>query len=296
LQKQWKKPIIKSTNPALDPRITPLRKDLAARSLEGRVTSEKFCDGTPYQLVHGLTDLYHRPDEKAPLLSQLLYGEIFIVYDIKDGWAWGQAARDDYVGYCPIDALSPDIMPSTHYLTNLCSHIFPEPDPKSRPVGQIFMMSDLSVSHALPHKGFVQLTDGNWVYATHVSNIIGTDPVAEALNFIYAPYLWGGKSCIGLDCSALIQLAFASVGISLPRDSDQQEKALGQKLSDDDVPQRGDIAFFPGHVGFMLDDMHLLHANAHHMRVSIDPLRDVIDIVSFQTDAPPLSCIKRLKT
>ncbi|PCI33506.1 MAG: peptidase P60 [Alphaproteobacteria bacterium] len=278
-----------------DPRVTPLRADLAASSLEGHFTAERYCDGTEYQVVHGLTNLHSEPDDTSPLNSQMLYGEHFIVYEIKNGWAWGQAGRDDYVGYCRVDALSPDLFLSTHHVTNLCSHIYREPDPKSPLVGQVFMMSQISVINEVPTKGFVQLADGNWIFAPHLSKIFGSDPASEALKFLYAPYQWGGKSSIGIDCSGLVQMAFAAVGVSVPRDSDQQEKMLGTPLSDDMIPQQGDIAFFPGHVGFMLDDMHLLHANVHHMRVSIDPLKEVIDIVSFQTDAPPLSCIKRIE-
>ena len=278
-----------------DMRTTPARGDLAARSLKEQIKADKYCDGTEYQLVHGLTNLHSAPDDAAPTTSQLLYGEHFTVYDIKDGWAWGQASRDGYVGYCRADALSANLLPSTHHVTNLSSHIFPEPSAKSTPVGQIFMMSHVSVINEVPTKGFVELADGNWIFAPHISNIFGTDPASEALKFLYAPYIWGGNSCAGIDCSGLIQLAFAATGIAVPRDSDQQAKTIGTVLADDEIPQKGDVAFFPGHVGFMLDDMHLLHANMHHMRVSIDPLKEVIDIVSFQTDEPPLSFIKRIE-
>jgi len=278
-----------------DKRITAWRDDIAAKELEGLVVSEKFVDGTEYQVARGLCGLYGSPDANQALLTQLLYGEKFTVYDIKDGWAWGQSAQDQYVGYCPVDMLSPDILETTHHVSALSTHIYPEPDLKTRPLDHIHLMSEISLAGDEHHEGFVQMSDGNWIFAQHISDICGTDPVAEALKFLYAPYLWGGKSCAGLDCSALVQLAFATVGISVPRDSDMQEKVIGTALGDDDVPQNGDLAFFPGHVGFMLDDMHLLHANAHHMRVSIDPLREVIDIVSFQTDEPPLTSIRRLK-
>ncbi|PHZ86653.1 NlpC/P60 family protein [Paremcibacter congregatus] len=281
------------TTSSLDPRLTPARADLAAAFLKGRVTAKRFCEGTRYQLIDGLTNLYGAPDANTPLQTQLLYGEYFTVYDIKDGWAWGQAEKDSYVGYCRADALSPDLHPGTHYVTNLSSHIYSEPNPKSPAVGQVYMMSNVAVINEIPQRGFVQLADGNWIFAPHISKDYGVDPLSEALKFLYAPYLWGGKSSIGIDCSGLIQLAFAATGVFLPRDSDLQAEMIGTTLDDDAVPQRGDIAFFPGHVGFMLDDMHLLHANAHHMRVSIDPLRDVIDIVSFQTDEPPLRFIKR---
>ncbi|WP_417319976.1 NlpC/P60 family protein [Emcibacter sp.] len=276
-----------------DSRITPCRKDIAADFLKDTVQAEKYVPGATYQVARGLAPLYGIPDRHTPLVSQLLYGEIFTVYEEKDGWAWGQAARDNYVGYCPLDCLSPDIYDSTHHVEALSTHIYAEPDPKSEPLHHIFQMSEVCVANPAQNKGFVQLVDGNWIYATHISNHYGTDPVAEALKLLYAPYLWGGKSCAGLDCSALIQLSFATTGVFMPRDSDQQESCIGRVLDDDDIPQRGDVAFFPGHVGFMLDDMHLLHANAHHMRVSIDPLKDVINIVSFQTDKPPLSCIRR---
>lgn len=279
-----------------DPRITPVRMDLAASSLKGHVKADRYCDGTKYQLVHGLTNLHSGPDAKSTVTSQLLYGEHFMVYEIRNGWAWGQASDDGYVGYCRADALSPDLFPTTHHVTSLCSHIFTEPDPKSPTAGQVFMMSHVSVINEVPTRGFVQLADGNWIFATHISNIYGVDPASEAMKFLYAPYLWGGKSSMGIDCSALVQLSFAAVGISVPRDSDQQAKIIGTPLPDDAVPQQGDIAFFPGHVGFMLDDMHLLHANVHHMRVSIDPLREVIDVISFQTEEPPLTFIKRIET
>ncbi|WP_321397172.1 NlpC/P60 family protein [Emcibacter sp.] len=279
-----------------DPRTSPYRQDIAADFLKGTVEVDKYVQGTQYQVAHGIAPLYATPDRHSPLSSQLLYGELFTVFEEKDGWAWGQAERDSYVGYCPIEYLSPDIFDSTHHVEALSTHIYAAPDPKSEPVRQVFQMSEVSVADPMQVKGFVRLVDGNWIYATHVSSHFGTDPVSEALKLLYAPYLWGGKSSAGLDCSALIQLAFATTGIRVPRDSDMQEAAIGEALEDDDVPQRGDIAFFPGHVGFMLDDMHLLHANAHHMRVSIDPLKDVINIVSFQTDKPPLSCIKRITT
>tara|TARA_B100001939_G_scaffold293584_1_gene266215 strand:- start:6111 stop:6977 length:867 start_codon:yes stop_codon:yes gene_type:complete len=282
------------TETSHDPRITPWRQDIAAAHLEGQVSSARFVEGQRYQVAAGLAPLYARPDRTAPLCSQLLFGELFTVYEEKDGWAWGQAEKDGYVGYCLLGDLSPDIFPSTHHVEALSTHIYSAPDPKSHALRQIYLMSEVSVADPTPQGGFVQLADGGWIYATHISNHFGTDPVSEALKLLYAPYLWGGKSCAGIDCSGLIQLAFATAGLAVPRDSDMQEAALGRVLDDDDVPQRGDLAFFPGHVGFMLDDMHLLHANAHHMRVSIDPLKEVIDIVRLQTDKPPLSSIRRM--
>lgn len=278
----------------LDKKIHAYRDDIADIRLKNKVSAKKFISGEKYQTAAGIASIFTVADIKSPQTSQLLYGEYFNVFEIKDGWAWGQSLKDGYVGYCLATNLTPDLHKTTHHITALSTHIYPVPDLKSLPVDRLYMMSDISVISEKQQNGFIPLADGNWIYATHVSKNYGVDPVPEALKFLYSPYLWGGRSNAGIDCSGLIQIAFASVGIQIPRDTYMQEKELGIRLADDETPNHGDLAFFPGHVGIMLDDMHLLHANAHHMRVSIDPLHEVIDVVSFQTDKPPLTCIKRL--
>lgn len=280
----------------LDKRLFAYRDDIANIKLKDQVKADEYVSGEKYQVAKGLAPLYSKPDATSVMTSQLLYGEYFTVFEINGDWAWGQGQNDNYVGYCTITNLTPDLHPSTHHVSALSSNIFPAPDLKSPPVDLVHMMSGVSVVEEIQTKGFLPLADGNWIYATHLAKDFGKDPVSEALKFLYTPYLWGGRSNAGIDCSGLIQIAFASVGITVPRDTDMQEAAIGNILDENDVPEHGDLAFFPGHVGFMLDDMHLLHANAHHMRVSIDPLKEVIDIVSFQTDKPPLSCIKRLSS
>ena len=282
------------TGKILDKRLNLYRDDIADIGLKGKIEAEEYVNGEKYQAAIGLTALYGKPDTNSPMVSQLLYGEYFNIFEISGPWAWGKSLKDGYVGYCAVKNLTPDLHQSTHHVSALSSHIYPEPDLKSRPVDVIHMMSDVSVIDEKQQDGFLPLADGNWIYATHISKDYGTDPVSEALKFLYTPYLWGGRSNAGMDCSDLIQVAYASVGIAIPRDSDLQENNFGIKLAEDEVPGHGDLAFFPGHVGIMLDDMHLLHANAHNMRVSIDPLKEVIDIVSFQTDKPPLSSIKRI--
>ena len=284
------------TNIDLDKRLNAFREDIADIKLKDKVKSKEYSTGERYQVAIGILPLFGLPQTDTPMTSQLLYGEYFNVLEIKDDWAWGQSEKDGYVGYCPIGGLSPDLHTPSHHVSALSSHIYSEPDLKTHPVDIVHMMSDVSIVDDKQTNGFLPLADGNWIYATHVARDFGRDPVSEALKFLYTPYLWGGRSNAGIDCSGLVQIAFASVGINVPRDADLQEEAIGVTLGEEDVPEHGDLAFFPGHVGFMLDDMHLLHANAHHMRVSIDPLREVIDIVSFQTDKPPLSCIKRIVT
>ena len=280
-----------------DPRTTPFKDSIAADFLENQLDNNKFTfiKAQKFQTAFGITNLKTQPNISSPLVSQLLYGEKFDVYEIKEGWAWGQSAKDGYVGYCLLEELSPDIFPTTHYLSELSSFIYTDPNAKMPPLTHIHMMSELSLIDDRPHEGFMQLIDGNWIYAEHVSKDFGKCTVSEAMKFLYTPYLWGGRSNAGIDCSGLVQIAFAATGVDVPRDSDMQLKTLGRILNDDEIPQKGDLAFFPSHVGFMLDDIHILHANQHHMRVSINPLREVIDVVSFQTDAPALTCIKRLE-
>lgn len=279
----------------LDKRIYAYRDDIADVTLKNKVNSENFVTPEKYQVARGIAQIYPEPGFSKPLISQLLFGEYFNVFEIKDGWAWGQSVKDGYVGYTSADNLTPDLHEATHHVSAVSTHIYPEPNLKSMPVDKIHMMSDVSVISDKQEEGFVPLADGNWIYATHIAKDFGKDPVSEALKFLYTPYLWGGRTNAGIDCSGLVQIAYSSMGITVPRDADLQENSFGITLKEDEVPAYGDLAFFPGHVGIMLDDMHLLHANAHHMRVSIDPLKDVIDIVSFQTDKPPLSCIKRVE-
>jgi hypothetical protein len=285
-----------------DQRITPIKDSIAADFLKDKLFLEDkleqndfaFIKAQNFQAAIGIIPLQSQPNLESPQVSELLYGEKFDVYEIKEGWAWGQSQKDGYVGYCALSSLSPDIFPTTHYLSELSSFIYAEPNVKIPPLAHIHMLSELSVINERPNKGFVQLIDGNWIYAEHISKDFGKCAVSEAMKFLYTPYLWGGRSNAGIDCSGLVQIALGATGLKVQRDSDMQQGELGRDLKDDEVPQKGDIAFFPGHVGFMLDDIHILHANQHHMRVSIDPLREVIDIVSFQTDEPPLTCIKRL--
>lgn len=280
----------------LDPRINPIRHDLAARRLEDQVSAERFVDGIQYQVTSGILPMRGSASADARQTSQLLFGERFEVFEVKNGIAWGQAFRDDYVGYVEAAHLSADLHQPTHRLCALASHIYPAPDLKTMPLASIYMSCDLAVKNRAPENGFVELESGGWVYARHLAPTAEDQPdfVGTALKFLDAPYLWGGKSSAGLDCSALVQVALRQAGKSIPRDTDLQLQALGPALPLDTPPQRGDIAFFPGHVGIMLDETRILHANATHMAVSIDRLDDVIAIVARASSKPPFLGVCRL--
>lgn len=278
----------------LDPRLHPLRPDLAARRYSKTYAAAKFADGIIHAVVKGRLSMRGRPDPAASQTNELLFGEEFEVYEIKAGWAWGQALRDDYVGYVEASGLTKALPRPSHYVTALASHIYPVADLKTPPLDMVTLGAAVSLKTGPRVLGFAELNTGGWIYARHLSPIaaVETDFVATALKFLGAPYLWGGKSPAGLDCSALTQIALFAAGIKIPRDTDLQLKVLGPALPLDAALARGDIAFFPGHVGIMLDSANLLHANATHMAVTVNPLAEVIAIVAKTVSAPFLGACR----
>lgn len=212
------------------------------------------------------------PGHDARAVSQLLYGEDFAVIDIAGGWAWGYCPHDDYVGYLPAGQLGLPIEP-THIVTAASSLIFSAADIKSPVVHALSIGARLAGVEA---NGFVATATG-FVHSRHVapSRAAAADPVGVAERLLGMPYLWGGRGCSGIDCSGLVQITLGLAGIPAPRDSDQQ-RTLGADIPDGEPLRRGDLVFFPGHVGLMLDSARLIHANAHWMAVTVDPLADVV--------------------
>ena len=263
----------------LDPRVNAFRVDLAAVSLRGRVNAANYSEGWPAQLIAASAPLRREPRFDAVLDTELLFGETVRVYDDNEGWAWVQADYDSYVGYLPADALSGDIGTATHRVAALRTHIYPAADIKAPPLDLISMNARVAVESF--DDQFAQLEGRRFLVMAHLAE---TDSKAEdfvsvAEAFLGTPYLWGGRTSIGLDCSALVQLALQAAGMSAPRDTDMQERAIGSPVPDDSDPtahQRGDLVFWEGHVGIMQDETRLLHANAHHMAVASEPVADAI--------------------
>lgn len=276
----------------LDPRRQAFRADLADRSLEGRVDAARFVEGVPRRVAVPVAPVRRRPEPGAPLDTEALFGETVLVFEDAAGWSWVRLAADcaeaAYVGYVPSDALAPVAVP-THRVGVPRTLLFPAPDIKRPPLSFLPMGALVTVTGtAADHNaGYAALLGGGFVVEQHLEPV-GTaapDYVAVAERFLGAPYLWGGKSVAGIDCSGLVQLACAMAGIDAPRDSDMQERELGTRLAGIEALARGDLVFWKGHVGIMLDGARLLHANAHHMLTAVEPLAEAVARIAARGSA-----------
>jgi cell wall-associated NlpC family hydrolase len=264
--------------PAFDPRITPARPDLAAKALEGKVAAARYVEGRLCEVIEPQAPQRGEPQPDAPLVTEALKGERVTIYDSNsEGWAWGQLAADGYVGWLPSGALGPAGATPTHKVSALRTLAFPGPSIKLPPLEALPFGARLVVARTQDRMAVTTL--GAYVPSAHLVPIDQneTDFVAVAERFLGAPYLWGGKTSLGLDCSGLVQVALTACGISCPRDSDMQERALGTAVSaDPSTLVRGDLVFWKGHVAIVRDGLSLLHANAFHMAVAIEPLAGAI--------------------
>jgi cell wall-associated NlpC family hydrolase len=260
-----------------DARLTPARADLAAAHLRGLVEAHRFAEGRVMQVKASVSAVRRAPAPDAPLETQALHGEAVTVYDVAEGWAWGQLEKDGYVGYLPVVDLANAGTAANHRVVTLSTFVFPRADIKSPPVMALPYGAHLAVTHEAD--GFAVLADAaGFIWASHVQPMRAhaSDPVSIAERFVGVPYLWGGRSAFGIDCSGLVQTAYAACGIALPRDSDLQARDAGDLLAVDAQLKRGDLVFWKGHVGLMMDQVTLLHANAHHMLVAAEPLHEAV--------------------
>ncbi len=257
----------------LDPRRNAFRPDLADARLEGRVAAARFVPGTRREIVAPATALRRHPARDAPLESEALAGEAATVFETRaDGWSWVQLARDRHVGYAETAALAPPGASPTHRLCVPRSHVYPAPDIKAPPVA--WLPLGARVAATAEDERFLKLARGGFVIFRHMVPLDAppeADFVSVAEAFLGVPYLWGGKTGLGADCSGLVQVALDAAGIAAPRDSDMQQAELGTAVAARAALRRGDLVFWKGHVGVMRDAETLLHANGHHMQVASEP-------------------------
>lgn len=271
----------------LDRRLVPARGDLAARHLEGLVEAARFAEPVQHRVAAASAPLRPEPDAAAGLDSELLHGETFAVYEVRDGWAWGQAALDDYVGYVPAAALAPADDPAPdHAVGTQWATIFARPVLKSPPAGALPFRARVAVLDR--SEGFARIGPGRWLNERQLAPLAASEPdwVAVAERFIGAPYVWGGRSPAGLDCSGLVQIARQAAGHACPRDSDMQAAAPGRALTDGASLGRGDLVFWRGHVAVMIDETRIIHANGHFMAVVIEPLAAAIARIEREGGGP----------
>ena len=278
-----------------DRRRNAYRDDLAAESLRGRIAAPRYVAGEARQVVDAAVPLRDTPDPNAGWTTQALFGERVTVYDESEGWAWVQLAGDGYVGYLPDSALSARLQPTTHRVKALGTWLYPAADFKSPPSLALSMNAALCVAEI--GASFARLVNGHFVPTAHIAerDRFAPDFVAAAETFLGVPYVWGGKTRLGVDCSGLLQLALHAAGLTCPRDSDMQLAELGSAVPvGDDLGglARGDLVFWAGHVGIMLDAVRLAHANAHHMAVAIEPLRVAADRIALTGSV--ITAVKRL--
>ena len=278
-----------------DPRLTPARPDLAAKHLEGKVEAARFVEGEILEVMEALAPVRERPYAGAMLMTEALHGERVTIYDRSgEGWAWGQLQRDGYVGWLPEAALARPMMAPTHRLRAIRSFAFPGPSIKLPPVATLSMGSLLTIVRE--DGPFAISREGWFLPRPHVADIGDheNDFVAVAERFLGTPYLWGGKSSLGIDCSGLVQLSLNAAGIDCLRDSDMQQGALGRALDLAEASRlrRGDLLFWNGHVAIARDAETIVHANAHHMATVIENTEAAI--ARIKASGSDLVAIKRL--
>ena len=276
----------------LEPRLNAYRRDIAALHLQGQVEAAQFVDGTVYEVIEPIADLRREPAHEAALDTQALKGERVTVYEVSDeGWAWGQLETDGYVGYLSANALGPVGPLPTHRVCVPRTFGFPGPDIKLPPMIALPMGARVDIARETER---FALDAFNWHYPlSHVAPLAKRQPdfVAVGEMFMNAPYLWGGKSSLGIDCSGLVQIALQLAGVSCPRDTYLQESALGRPKSLTEL-RRGDLIFWKGHVAIACDATTIIHANAHHMMVAKEPVNDAV--TRIKRGGSDVTSVKRL--
>lgn len=285
----------------LDPRVTPLRADgLAAEKLRGEVDADAFAAPQRLRVRAPSAFLRQEPDARSEAVNQVLFGEAFEAYDVQDRWVWGQSRADDYVGWAPREAFAADEWEPDYRVRVLRALVLDGPNVKAPALGHLSLNAHIKAVGE--RDGFIEAAGLGWLWSGALAphDRRAPDWVAVCEMFEHAPYVWGGRDSLGVDCSGLVQAGLMAAGMRCPRDTDMQREALGAPLGEDALAgvmsgqglERGDLVFWKGHVGVMTDGATLLHANAHHMMTATEPLAAAVARIA--ESAGPVIAVRRL--
>ncbi|MBX3573338.1 MAG: C40 family peptidase [Mesorhizobium sp.] len=275
----------------LDRRLNAFREDLADKRLEGRVEAPSFVAGRPAHVRVPVLDMRRTPSLEAGIDTQLLSGQDVLVFDENEGFAWIQSVSDGYVGYVGSNGLADGASKATHVVTAARTFVYPAPDLKSVPTSALSMGSLVQVVGFEERRGtnYALLPSGEAVIAGHVRDAADRDPdyVAVAERLIHTPYLWGGATAFGIDCSGLVQLSMRMAGRTVLRDSDMQAATIGTAIDPQrETLRRGDLMFWKGHVAIVTDPETIVHANGHTMTVALEPFADAVSRIGYLYGQP----------
>lgn len=276
-----------------DKRTTPIRGDLADIKLAGKLFAPHYAVPMLRTGIAPVTEIHAEPHLSSMPVSALMHGEEFAVLDVAGEWAWGYCLHDDYLGYLRFADLGDDFT-ATHVVSAPATLLVTQPSIKA-PVLARYPMGAQIVCGEPSECGKFLACEGGWLPTAHLSEPgkVEGSPADLAEKLVGVPYSWGGCSGDALDCSGLVQLVFGLLGVNAPRDADMQQAGFGEELGAGDKLQRGDLVFFPGHVGIMADGANLIHANGAAMAVSIEPLAAAA--ARFAEHEVPVLARKRVK-
>ncbi|MBZ9918847.1 NlpC/P60 family protein [Mesorhizobium sp. BR1-1-7] len=278
---------------ARDARLHAFRPDLADARLKGEVAADRFVAGRPARISIPVADIRKAPRPDAGVNTQALFGDDVLVFEDREGWAWIQAERDGYVGYVADAMLGGRDHALTHIVCVPRTFLYPGPDLRLPIAGQLSMGSTVTVTGSAETRGthYAVLPSGEAIIAGHLRPLsnVAADYVSVAEMFLGTPYLWGGVSGFGIDCSGLVQLAMRMAGADVLRDSDMQAQSIGEPLDpgpDYSGLRRGDLVFWKGHVAIMTDAETMIHANGHTMLVSREGLKEAVARIGYLYGGP----------
>jgi cell wall-associated NlpC family hydrolase len=277
----------------LDRRLHAYRDDLADARLEGQVEAVRFIAGRSARIGVPIADMLSAPAASGGMNTQLLLGDDLLVFEEGPEWTWVQAVRDNYVGYVARSSIAMDGSEPTHVVSAPRTFVYASADLKLPRKACLSMGSRVPIDRFAETRGtkYAVLASGEALIAAHLrpAGQYIDDYVAIAEELLSTPYLWGGASAFGIDCSGLVQLSMRMAGRAVPRDSDMQAAGLGEPLdpgADTSGLRRGDLVFWKGHIAIMLDGENIIHANGHTMTVSREKLAEAVERIAYLYGGP----------